>query len=410
MGKAALVCSGCGKGAMWQNRYFCPACGSHLEVRYAYDEMDARQIREELENARSFWDYRSLLPVPEPKAEITLGEGNTPLLKSARLGGQLDVDLYFKDETRNPTGAFKDRPNAVGISVAKSMGIRTVTIASTGNGAASLAAYAARDGMDCYVFVPYTTPAPKVAQASVYGAQIVRVKGDYSKAYQLALAAAQNFHWGNLTSTYLNPFTLEGDKTIAYEIFFQMNRQTPDWIVVPLGAGAMLTGIYKGFQELRLFGLTDKLPRMIGVQADGCAPIIRAFERDESSVQAWEQPQTVAGGICDPLDGYTEDGAWTLRSMRASGGCGVMVTDQEIMQALRQLAQKEAVFCEPASAASQAAVCKLVQKGIIKAKETVVDIITGHGLKDIECVMTTQKSVDAIEPDLKALCEKYKIT
>lgn len=410
MNKAALFCSRCGRAAEWKNHYFCPACGSHLEVRYAYDRMDPPKIRAELENARSFWDYRSLLPVPDQGSEITLGEGNTPLLKSVRLGGQLGIGLYFKDETRNPTGAFKDRPNAVGISAAKSMGIRTVTIASTGNGAASLAAYAARDGMDCYVFVPHTTPAPKLAQAGVYGAQIVRVKGDYSKAYQLALAAAQSFHWGNLTSTYLNPFTLEGDKTIAYELFFQMNRQTPDWIVVPLGAGAMLTGIYKGFQELRFFGLTDKLPRMIGVQADGCAPIIRAFEMGKSSVQAWERPQTVAGGICDPLEGYTEDGERTLQSIRASGGCGVMVSDPEIMQALRQLAQKEAVFCEPASAASQAAVCKLVQKGIIRANETVVDIITGHGLKDIECVMTTQESVDAIEPDLKALCEQYKIT
>lgn len=410
MGKATLGCSKCGASVKWGNHYFCPVCGSHLEVSYKYNQMDARRIRADVKNAQRFWDYRELLPVSNPEDEVTLGEGNTPLLSSARLGEQLGIHLYFKDETRNPTGAFKDRPNVVGVSVAKSMGIRTVTIASTGNGAASLAAYAAKDGMSCYVFVPHTTPAPKVAQAAVYGAQIVRVKGDYSKAYQLALSAAQNFQWGNLTSTYLNPFTLEGDKTIAYEIFCQMNEQVPDWIVVPLGAGAMLTGIYKGFQELCLFGLAEKLPKMIGVQADGCAPIIRAFEKGESSVRPWQSPATVAGGICDPLDGYAEDGTRTLQTIRASHGQGVMVTDHEIMKALLQLAQKEAVFCEPASAASQAAVQKLIEKGIIRAEEKVVEIITGHGLKDIECVMTTQKSVDAIEPDLKALCEKYKIT
>lgn len=409
MCRAKLVCSHCGMEVNWGNQYRCPQCADSLEVSYDYAWVDADVFKEAVADASGLWAFRHILPVRDKSDEISLGEGNTPLVRSVRMGEKLQIGLYFKDETRNPTGAFKDRPNTVGISMARSLGLSTVTIASTGNGAASLSAYAAKAGMPCYVFVPQATPAPKIAQASIYGAQIVRVLGDYSSAYKLAFLAAETFHWGNLTSTYLNPYTMEGDKTIAYEIFRQLGYRVPDWIVVPLGAGAMLTGIYKGFEELKLFGMADTLPRMIGVQAAGCAPITTAFERGQSAVEEWHGPKTVAGGICDPLTGYEKDGTRTLNNIRRSNGYGVTVSDEEILFCMQRIAQQEAIFCEPASAAAQAAVEKLVKKGVIQPGDTVVDIITGHGLKDVEAVKTPRGTEDAVEPNLQALCKKYNI-
>ena len=402
-----LRCPECGYEQAFENVYACPACGYSLESVTQYAGVSTDSVAAMLSSARTVWDFLPLLPVENKENIVSLGEGGTPLVPALRMSAAMGTQLLLKDETRNPTCSFKDRPNTVGISVARELGINTVAIASTGNGGASLAAYAARANMKCYVFIPEATPAGKVVQSAAHGATIVRVKGHYSNPYQLALEASQHFGWANLTSTYLNPFTMEGDKTIAYELHMQTNGVVPDWIVVPLGAGAMLSGIYKGYQELQRFGFVNKLPKMIGVQAAGCAPITRAFEEGREKVDEWQNPKTVAGGICDPLSGYAKDGTRTLRCIRASGGVGITVTDEEIMTTLAELAQQEAIFCEPAAAAAAAAAKALAGRGVIRQGETVVSIITGHGLKDTEIIAEGQVSTGVVSPDLEEFRRVY---
>lgn len=384
MHATALKCNRCGWTGGLDINYTCPCCGYSLEVKYDYDSVDKQKVSKSLENIGGVWAYCELLPLKDMDNVISMEEGNTPLLESRVIGAKAGVRLYLKDETRNPTLSFKDRPNTVGISVAKELGYRDVAIASTGNGAASLSAYSAKGGLTCHVFVPKSTPMGKVTQALYHGAEIIYSDGDYSESFHNALKECIENNWANITSTYINPYTMEGDKTLAYEIFTQLDCNVPDWIVVPLGAGPMLSGIWKGFGELRLLGFSDRLPRMIGVQAEGCAPIIDAFEKGASRVTAWGKCDTVAGAIADPLKGYEEDGTRTLKCIRASNGYGVKVSDDSIMKMVKELSEEEAIFAEPASAASVSAVYELRNRGVIKCNESVVSIITAHGLKDTE--------------------------
>ena len=377
-----LRCGECGWEGGLELRYACPECGYSLEVAYDYAAADRQRLEKALCCAGPLWEYRELLPVKNKHNIVTLHEGGTPLIEGERIGKALGVHLLLKDETRNPTLSFKDRPNTVGISVAKEMGRTAIAIASTGNGAASLSAYAAKSGMDCFVFIPESTPAGKLVQALYQGAKVVRVPGDYSASFREACARCAETGWANLTSTYINPYTMEGDKTIAYELFAQMGGRVPDWVSVPLGAGPMLTGVLKGFRELMSLGFSDRIPRMLGVQAEGCAPIIRAFESGSDRIEPWLNTETVADAIADPLTGYERDGTRTVRSIRASGGYGVTVTDERILAFVRKLAREEAVFLEPASAASVAAVEVMREQGRIQPGETVAAILTAHGLKD----------------------------
>lgn len=404
-----LICPQCEAEYPLDNLYECTKCGYSLEVNYDYSKVNVPLLSDSLRKGSTLWDFRQLLPVRDEKNVVTLGEGGTPLISSIRIGPQMGVRLHFKDETRNPTGAFKDRPNTVGISMARDLGLNAVAIASTGNGGGSLAAYAAKAGVPCYVFIPESTSDGKVSQAIAHGATLVKVKGDYSCSYRLALEACRKFGWANLTSTYLNPYTMEGDKTIAYELYAQMDGEVPDWIVVPLGAGAMLSGIYKGYMELQRFGMVKKLPKMIGVQAKGCSPITGAFEAGLNEVSAFENPDTVAGGICDPLTGYPQDGTRTLRAIRTSGGAGVSVDDPEIMNSLYQLARQEAIFCEPSSAASLTAVNALLDKGVIYTGDSIVCIITGHGLKDAHVIQERERR-PVIPAELNEFQKAYNIT
>ena len=377
----SLFCEVCDWQGLLEIRYDCPVCGYSLSVDYDYNAISAAQVKEVIFAAKSLWDFGLLLPLRDKKNRVSLGEGGTPLLKSVCIGKAQGVDLYFKDETRNPTCSFKDRPNTVGISMAIELGAGSVAIASTGNGAASLAAYAALAGLPCRVFVPEHTSESKVRQAKAHGAEIVKVPGDYSKAFHAAKEACMRNNWANCTSTYLNPYTLEGDKTIAYEIYAQMGG-VPDWVIIPLGAGPMLSGVYKGFLELEGLGLTQKLPKMAGVQAKNCAPITTAFESGADEVRPVETKDTVAHAIADPLTGYEQDGTRTLRCIRRSGGVGISVEEQLIVEYAARLARREGLFAEASSATAPAAIELMRQQGHLKAGESVVAVITGHGLKD----------------------------
>ena len=325
------------------------------------------------------WRYRRHLPVSANAEPATLGEGGTALLGVPRLDPS--GTLLLKNETTNPTASFKDRPVAVAATVARELGLSGLICASTGNTGVAVAAYAARTGLPAACVVPETTPAAKLLHIEAVGARIVRVNGDYSDAHALARSAAENYRWANLTSTYVNPYTLEGDKTVAYEILEQLGGRFPDWILVPVGAGPLLTAIYKGFQELGAMG--EATPRMVAVQVAGCAPIVRAFDAKAVEVSEWEHPvETAASSIADPLRGYPDDGTRTLSAVHQSGGTAVAISEEEMFGAMVDLANTEGLFVEPGAAVGVAAYRELANRRIIGGGEKAVAVLTGHGLKD----------------------------
>lgn len=290
----------------------------------------------------------------------------------------------------------------VGVSKAVEFGAPGVIAATSGNAGSSLAAYAAKAGLPCLVLVPERASPEKTAQARAYGAQVVAVRGNFSDAYSLALRFAAERGWANLTTTFINPYTVEGDKTTAYEIYEQLGGSAPDWAIVPVGAGPLLVGIFKGFAELQRMGLIPRAPKIAGVQAAGCGPLAEAFERGSAEVIAWGEPRTIALGISDPLQGYAQDGTHTLQTIRESGGLALAVSDEAILEAVRQLARMCGVFAEPAGAAPIAALRELRRREIVKADEVVVAVITGHGLKDPTAAVGVEPP-HIIEASLEAL-------
>jgi threonine synthase len=311
--------------------------------------------------------------------------------------------LHVKNEGQNPTGSFKDRPTAVGIGVARAHAVDTVVASSTGNAGASLAAYAAAAGMRALVFITDHTPPAKITQICLYGARPVVVSGSLSDAFWLAYKAAQEFGWMDLTSTFLCPYTVEGDKTVAYEIFGDLGR-APDWVIVPVSVGPLLVGIFKGFLELQAMGLVQRPPRMVAAQSAACAPIAQAFELGAAEVTAWEgKTATVAGGIADPLTGYERDGTYALRIVRESKGFSCSSTDDEILSAARDLGRREGIFCEPTAAVSIAALHQLKSNAEYRADQTVVCVVTGHGLKQVQAFEGAVLLPPPIQPTLAAL-------
>jgi threonine synthase len=355
-------------------------CGSSLLVAYAgtYEPPNGKVDE-------GIWRYRRFLPVSADSGPVTLGEGATPTLQARRLDPS--GALLLKNETVNPTASFKDRPVAVAATVARELSLSGLVCASTGNTGVAVAAYAARAGLPAACVVPEATPAAKTAQIGAVGARIVRVRGNYSDAYALA-RAAESYGWANLTSTYINPYMLEGDKTVAYEIFEQLGERIPDWVVVPVGAGPLLTAIHKGFEELRV-----SVPRMVAAQAAACAPVVRAFESGATEVSEWEHPaETTASSIADPLRGYPEDGTRTLSVVRQSGGTAIAVSEEETREATIDLARSEGLLVEPGAAVAVAAYRKLAAQAVISRGERAVVVLTGHGLKDPDALRSAAGS------------------
>lgn len=376
-----ISCSRCGKKIAKQGyAYLCPACGGILEIKY-----DLKEIRKELPNnwpvlASGMETYKVLLPIEEDAPWVTLGEGLTSLVPSVMSWG---CEVFFKNEGSNPTGSFKDRPMSVVMTKAKGMGDEVVITSSSGNAGVSLAAYAARANLTAYVLVPESTSPGKLKQMAAHGAKIFRVRGNVSHAFEMARAVSKELGWVNAATTFLSPFPTQGDKTVAYEIFCQMGRRAPDRVIVPIGAGPLLAGCYQGFDELVQLGISDKVPRMVGVQAEGCSPIATAFRQKETQVVPWEAPvNTMATGIADPLNGYPQDGEYTLHIIRQTQGVAVAVSESEILKATKHLAEREGIWAEPSGAVGLAALWKLLEEKIIQSNERVVLLITGHGFKE----------------------------
>lgn len=372
-----LKCTQCGYSFPVAPIYSCSKCGGILRAWYNYENFNINEAEENILKR-----YLDLLPINKTSF-VTLGEGNTPLIKSDNLGKWLGIEnLFLKNEGCNPTGSFKDRPISVGTSVAKDFGFDTAIIASSGNAGASVAAYAAKAGLKSFVLIPEGTPLPKIMQTLSFGAQIFVVEGTFSYTFNLAKTIAEKLKWANLATTFLNPFTVEGNKTIAYEIFESLEGRVPDFIAIPLGAGPLLVGIWWGFKDLFRLGKIKKMPRLIGVQAESCAPIAKAFIQDREVLPWCRKYKTLASGISDALEGYTDNGDLVIDVVKESNGFVTTVTESEIKESVFAAAQMEGVYAEPSGAVTIKAIQKLVSNKYIKSSDEVVAIITGNGLKE----------------------------
>jgi threonine synthase len=383
---SGLRCLRCGRRhGPTPSLYVCGACGGKLEVLYDYQSIElSRRMLEK--RAGGVWKYPELLPVRDPSRAITLGEGGTPLVRAKRLGEKLGLKrLFLKDETRNPTGSFKDRLMSIGTTKALEFGAEGVVTASSGNAAVSLAAYAAKAGLKCYAFVPEKAPQAKIAQISIHGAKVVKVRakrrGD--PTYELMLESWKRFGWHPIPSAgAFNPYHWEGAKTISYEICEQLGWKAPDWLVVPTGAGTLLSGCAKGFFEFQRLGLVKGVPKIACVQAKGCAPVVKAFNEKTpyAKIKTWTNPKTVAGGLVDP---FPWDADTAIEAIEKSRGTAVAVGDREILEAERNLARLEGIFAEPSGAAGIASLRELVEAGLVAPSDLVVILVTGGGLKDV---------------------------
>jgi len=353
-------------------------------VVYDYSElMNIDLVKLWSKRTFNVWRYRELLPVLS-RDPVTLNEGGTGLHYCRRLGELLNhPEVCVKNEGENPTGSFKDRGMTVGVTRAKELGSKVVICASTGNTSASLAAYAAKAGLHCIVLVPSGKVAlGKLAQAIIHGAHVILVKGNFDYALRVVRKLSSIYPLYLLNS--VNPYRLEGQRTIAYEVYEQLGREVPDVVVVPVGNAGNISAIWKGFKELKLLGLTDRTPRMIGVQAEGAAPLARTLRENSDELLRVPNPETVATAI---RIGAPVNWKKALRAVRESRGTIITVSDDEILKAQRLLASTEGLFVEPASAASIAGLAKATSQGLVDRGEVVVCVATGHGLKDPEIVL-----------------------
>jgi len=364
--------------------YTCHKCGGLLAVKYDFSRIPSNLDEKWINRGLSVWRYAELLPVEDKKKIVTLGEGGTSLNQCQKLSEKIGIkNLYAKNEGENPTGSFKDRGMTVGVSKALELSMKKVMCASTGNTSASLAAYAAKAGLECMVLIPSGKVAfGKLTQAIVHGAKVVQIRGNFDQAMKIVQEICLKRPVYMLNS--LNPFRLEGQKTAAYEIRDQLGCQVPDKLVVPVGNAGNISAYWKGFKELYELGLTERLPQMVGIQAEGAAPIAHSIKQGLKEVKFVEKPETVATAI---RIGSPVNWKKAVSAVKESNGLVETVSDSEILEAQRLLAQLEGLFVEPASAASVAGLVKLAKMGLVDEDEKVVCVLTGHGLKDPEVVL-----------------------
>ncbi len=407
---AGYQCSVCGE-QYGPDRpiYVCLKDEGNLDVLLDVGSIRARGSPEQLLSSAdgSMWRYLPLLPVGDPGYPNTAlrAVGWTPLLKAARLGAELGLgELWLKDDGRNPTASFKDRASAVVVARARELGAETVVTASTGNAGAALAGMAAAAGLPAVILAPRSAPKAKVAQLLIFGARVLLVEGSYDQAFDLTLEAAEAFGWYCRNTGY-NPFTAEGKKTAAYEICEQLRRPgskgswaAPEAVFVSVGDGNILSGLHKGFKDLLELGWIERLPRLYGVQSSGSAAVANAFLAGSSTIEP-VRANTVADSIAVDLP---RDGIRALRAARETGGAVFTVEDGAILSAIQALG-REAVFAEPAGAASYAGVVKAVRDGLVGSDEQIVAVITGSGLKDVPAAMQAAGEAKVIEPTLPAL-------
>jgi threonine synthase len=387
--------------------YTCPKDGGNLNVILDYEALKAHfspSTFMPLPEA-SLWRYLNLLPVHDPGGVNTplRRAGWTPVYKPMRLAEKLGLrDLWIKDESPNPTASFKDRASAVVVARAAEIGADVIVAASTGNAGAALAGMAAAVGAEAVIFAPRTAPPAKIAQLLIFGARVFLVDGTYDQAFDLSIQAAEAFGWYN-RNTGFNPFTAEGKKTAAFEIWEQVIRSLPEGrepltIFIPVGDGNIISGVHKGFKDLKALGWLEQMPRIVGVQSEGSAAVANAFHSGSEEINT-VQADTLADSIAVDLP---RDGVRALRAAKETGGSYLTVPDEDILTAIAELG-RVGIFAEPAAAAAYAGLVKATGDGIVTPDDPVLVLSTGSGLKDVSAAMRAAADAPVIEPSLNAV-------
>lgn len=394
-----LKCRSCGAIYPPEKMQVCTKCLEPVDPVYDLDAFSTSK-EEILRRPRGLWRYAELLPIEDLTNVVDIGAGFTPLTKAENLSRELGSRLYIKNDGTNPTGSFKDRPAGVAISKAREWGDKVVGAASTGNLAASVAAYAAKAGLKCYIFAPASTEIGKVSQTLVYGARIILVDGTYDEANRMAHIASEELGW-NIVNVTTRPYYAEGSKTLAYEVAEQLGWRLPDHIVVPTASGSLLYALHRGINELVALGLVEeKEVKLHAAQAAGCAPIANSFKKGLDRVEPVEHPNTIARGLAigDPGDGDV-----ALKVVRERGGRAEAVTDDEILNGINLLAKHEGIFTEPAGGVVVATTRRLIEEGYIGRDEEVVLLITATGLKTMELIERREEQIIRIKPTISDL-------
>jgi threonine synthase len=399
-----LRCRECGRSYPAEALHVCDFCFGPLEVAYDYEHLAQAISREAIAaGPPSIWRYRALLPVDDPNP-IDLGAGWTPLVRADRLAAELGLrELWIKNDTANPTGSFKDRVVSVALTKARQLGFKVAACASTGNLANSVAAHAARAGMESVVFIPEDLERAKVVTTAVYGGRLVAVRGTYDDVNRLcAELTSERPDWA-FVNVNVRTYYAEGSKTLAFEVAEQLGWQAPDHVVVPVASGSQLTKVRKGFAELHKVGLLPEPPavRVSGAQAAGCSPVAQAFVDGTDTIRP-VRPQTIAKSLAigNPADGW-----YALQAVRETGGAFAAVSDEEVLEGIRLLARTEGIFAETAGGVTVASLVRLVEQGVVRPEERVVCFVTGHGLKTVEALTEVVGPTATIAPTLEAFEE-----
>ena len=399
-----LACRECSREFPLDPINVCDFCFGPLEVQYDHDAIQSRISRERIESGpRSIWRYKDLLPVDD-EFIVDLNVGMTPLLRAERLAEHLGLrELWIKNDTCNPSWSFKDRVVAVASSRARQLGFQTLACASTGNLANAVSAHAARAGMNAIVFIPHDLEAGKVLGSAVYNPTIVAVNGSYDDVNRLCSELADNRHWA-FVNINVRPYYAEGSRTLAYEVAEQLGWRAPRQVVAPMASGSLFTKIHKGFQEFQRYGLIDETPvRMIGAQADGCSPISTAWQNNTTNIRP-VKPNTIAKSLAigNPADGY-----YALKTMKRTDGGATSVSDAEVVEGIRLLAECEGVFAETAGGVTIAGLRQAVEQGQIDPDEPTVAFITGGGLKTGDAVVDHVTKPIPVEGTLKSFEDAF---
>lgn len=402
--RISLECRECKKQYEPTFKYICEDCFGPLDVKYDFPKVN----RDTFSNREhTYWRYFELLPILEKSNIISIDAGMTPLVRAEKLGKELGLNkLYIKNDSVNPTFSFKDRPAGIAVSKSKEFRLSAVGCASTGNLASATAAHAAKGGFPCHIFAPSDIEMPKIAQALSYGANFIAVDGTYDDANRIAAQIGDSKGIG-IVNINMRSYYVEGSKTLAYEVAEQLGWQVPDQLVVPVGSGAMLNAICKGFEELQNISLLNNVSNMhmVAAQPTGCAPIVTAFKKKSNEVIPVEQPDTIAKSLAI---GDPGDGRYVLKRLQQYNGFAEESNNKEILDAILLLAKTEGIFTEPAGGVSVAVLKKLIEEGKIDRNDTTVCYVTGNGLKATESLMEVLPKPQVMQADVAKISAVVK--
>jgi len=400
----SLECRECKKTFNPTFKYVCDDCFGPLDVKYDFPTVNKNTFAS---REHTYWRYFELLPILNKANIVSISAGMTPLIKAEKLGKKLGLNnLYIKNDSVNPTFSFKDRPAGIAVSKAKEFALSAVGCASTGNLAAATAAHAAKGGFPCYVFAPSDIEHAKIVQALSYGAEFIAVDGTYDDSNRIAAQIGDSKGIG-IVNINMRSYYIEGSKTLAFEVAEQLEWNVPDQLIIPVGSGAMLNAICKGFEELQTVSLLNDVSNMsiIAAQPHGCAPIVDAFKKKSKEIVPVENPDTIAKSLAI---GDPGDGRYVLKRLQQYNGYAEESNNKEILDAILLLAQTEGVFTEPAGGVSVAILKKMVEDGKIDKNDTTICYVTGNGLKATEALMEVLQKPQVMQPDIAQISARVR--